>query len=171
MLGLARHGGARFANLVNGDVVGMGASAERRARIEREPSTALFGNAFNFPGMYLSRAWGAVDLGDPFRRPVTSDVPALLLVGDLDPRTPVDNAQEIAGTLSKARMVVLENATYQFELFGIPPIREILSSSCEGRHRSSTVSPCLCRRSSEHRPRKRRQTHDLRVRASQAAIA
>jgi pimeloyl-ACP methyl ester carboxylesterase len=109
-----------------------GASAERLARIEREAATSLLGNAINFPAMYLSEAWGAVDLGDAFRRPLTSDVPALLLVGDLDPRTPVDNAREIASTLPHARVVVLENATHQFDLFGDASIRECLGRFLRG---------------------------------------
>jgi pimeloyl-ACP methyl ester carboxylesterase len=109
-----------------------GASAERRARIEREAATSLLGNAINFPAMYLGAAWGAVDLGDAFRRPLVSDVPALLLVGDLDPRTPVDNAQQIASTLPHAHVVVLENATHQFDLFSDASIRECLGRFLRG---------------------------------------
>lgn len=109
-----------------------GATAARRERIAREASTALLGNAINFPGMYLDRSWGAVDLGDAFRRPVTSNVPTLFLVGDLDPRTPVDNAREAATTLSRASVVVIENATHQFDLFGAPPLREILERFLSG---------------------------------------
>jgi pimeloyl-ACP methyl ester carboxylesterase len=109
-----------------------GASEARRARIEREASTALLANAINFPVMYLSEAWGAVDLGDAFRRPVTSDVPALLIVGDLDPRTPVENARDVAATLVHASVVVLENATHQFDLFGAPAIRDLLGRFLRG---------------------------------------
>ncbi len=109
-----------------------GASAERRARIDREAATSLLGNAINFPAMYLGAAWGAVDLGDAFRRPLVSDVPALLLVGDLDPRTPIDNAREIASTLPNARVIELENATHQFDLFGDASIRECLGRFLRG---------------------------------------
>jgi pimeloyl-ACP methyl ester carboxylesterase len=109
-----------------------GASAERRARIEREAATSLLGNAINFPTMYLGAAWGAIDLGEAFRQPLVSDVPALLLVGDLDPRTPVDNAREIASTLPHAHLVVLENATHQFDLFGDASIRECLGRFLRG---------------------------------------
>jgi pimeloyl-ACP methyl ester carboxylesterase len=109
-----------------------GASADRRARIEREASISLFGNAINFPGIYLQRAWNAGDLGDEFRRPLSSGVPALLLVGDLDPRTPVENAREIVSTLPNARVVVLENAGHQFDLFGPASIREVLQAFLRG---------------------------------------
>lgn len=109
-----------------------GASAERRARIDREAATSLLGNAINFPAMYLGAAWGAVDLGDEFRRPLASTVPALLLVGDLDPRTPVGNAREIASTLPHGHVVVLENATHQFDLFGDASIRDCLRRFLRG---------------------------------------
>lgn len=104
-----------------------GVTRERRARIDREARTSLMGNAINFPGMYLGDAWGARDLGDEFRAPVKSDAPTLILAGDLDPRTPVSNAREIASTLPNAHVVVLENATHQFDLFGPPRIRDVLS--------------------------------------------
>jgi len=91
-----------------------GATPTRRARIDREAATALLGNAINFPGMYLDKAWKPRDLGDDFRRPVSSDVPTLIFVGDLDPRTPIENAREVASTLSRATTVVVENATHQF---------------------------------------------------------
>jgi pimeloyl-ACP methyl ester carboxylesterase len=87
----------------------------------------VLGNAIHFPGMYLSRAWGATDLGELFRRPVTSKVPALLLVGDLDPRTPVTNAAEIASTLPDAHVVVVENAMHQFDVFGDPAVRNVVA--------------------------------------------
>ena len=110
-----------------------GASAARLKRIHHEAATSLLGNAINFPAMYLSEAWGAVDLGELYRRPVSSDVPTLILVGDLDPRTPVANAREIAATLSRSSVVIVENATHQFDLFGSAPIRDVLIDFLQGR--------------------------------------
>lgn len=110
-----------------------GVSAERRARIEREATGALLGNAINFPGIYLAEAWAPVrDLGSLFRRPVQSGVPVLIMTGDLDPRTPVRNAREIAATLPAARVVVLENATHQFDLFGSARLREVIAAFFRG---------------------------------------
>jgi pimeloyl-ACP methyl ester carboxylesterase len=109
-----------------------GATPERHARIEREAQTAVLGNAINFPGMYLSQAWGAIDLGDDFRRPITSRVPALILVGDLDPRTPLENASEVAATLARATVITVENATHQFDLFGTAAIRDALKQFLGG---------------------------------------
>ena len=77
--------------------------------------------------MFLADAWAPVtDLGDDFRKPIHSTVPTLILVGDLDPRTPVANAREIAATLSAAKVVVVENATHQFDVFGSSVIRDVL---------------------------------------------
>ena len=44
----------------------------------------------------------------------------------LDPRTPVANAREIAVTLAAAKVVVVENATHQFDVFGSSEIRDVL---------------------------------------------
>jgi pimeloyl-ACP methyl ester carboxylesterase len=129
-----------------------GASPGRRARIEREASTSLFGNAINFPGMYVQRAWNAVDLGDAFRRPVTSAVPALLLVGDLDPRTPVENAREIASTLRNGRVVVLENADTSSICSAPRPSARCWDDSSAASRRPWTVSRCCNRRSGSARP-------------------
>lgn len=102
-------------------------SASRRARIEREARTALLGNAMNFPGMALATAWGIRPLPNAFRAPVRSSIPALVIVGDLDVRTPIANAEEIAATLPNGRIVVAENAAHQFNLFGNASLHDALS--------------------------------------------
>ncbi len=109
------------------------ASPARLRRIEREARTALLGNAINFPLMGLRKAWPAVDLGGAYREPVRSAVPTLILVGDLDARTPVENAREIARGLSHAQVVVVENAAHQFDLFGDAVLRPILQEFVAGR--------------------------------------
>jgi pimeloyl-ACP methyl ester carboxylesterase len=115
-----------------------GATADRRAHIDREAADALLGNAINFPGMYLREAWDAPDLGDDFRQAVTSDVPTLILVGDLDPRTPVENGREIAATLPNAQLVIVENALHQFDVFGSAPIRLLLRQFLTGARVTDT---------------------------------
>lgn len=104
-----------------------GATRERRAQILREASTSLLGNAINFPLMHLGDAWGNPDLGDAFRAPVRSDVPVLVLAGELDPRTPVENGREIVKHLSNGKLVVLPGAGHAFDLFGSPEVREVLT--------------------------------------------
>ena len=110
-----------------------GATDERRRQIEREARDALLGNAINFPGMFVADAWAPVtDLGEEFRRPLKGAIPTLILVGDLDPRTPMVNAREIAATLPAAKVVVLENATHQFDVFGSPAILTVLAQFLRG---------------------------------------
>jgi pimeloyl-ACP methyl ester carboxylesterase len=110
-----------------------GASTGRRRRIADESRHTLLGNAINFPDMYVADAWAPVtDLGEEFRQPVRSTVPTLIFVGDLDPRTPLENGRDIAATLPAARVVVLENATHQFDFFGAPAIRGVLAQFLRG---------------------------------------
>jgi pimeloyl-ACP methyl ester carboxylesterase len=110
-----------------------GASASRRRVIQEEADRALLGNAINFPGMFLTDAWAPVtDLGDDFRQPIRGGVPTLILAGDLDPRTPVANARDIAATRSAAHVVIVENATHQFDVFGSPAVREVLGQFLRG---------------------------------------
>jgi pimeloyl-ACP methyl ester carboxylesterase len=103
-----------------------GATRERRAQIEREAATSLLGNAINFPQMHLAAAWGNPDLGDEFREPVRSDVPVLVLAGELDPRTPVENGREIVKQLKNGELVVIPNGGHNFDLFGSAEVREVL---------------------------------------------
>lgn len=106
--------------------ISSGATAERKTQIEHEASQSILGNAMNFPGMLLTDAWNVADLGDDFRQPVRSDVPVLVLAGDLDPRTPVENGREIVATLDNGHLVVVENATHQFDVFGSAAIRRVI---------------------------------------------
>lgn len=98
----------------------------RIAQIREQAGGALLGNAMNFPLMDLHGAWPEADLGDAYRSPVRSNVPALILAGDLDARTPVENAREIAATLPNAHIVVVENGAHEFDLFGNPALRPLL---------------------------------------------
>lgn len=95
-----------------------GASPSRYARIDSEAVDALLGDALNFPQRSLAALWSAGDVGESLRAPVTSLVPAILFVGDLDARTPIDNAQALATGMPNARVVVVENAAHAFDFFG-----------------------------------------------------
>jgi pimeloyl-ACP methyl ester carboxylesterase len=109
-----------------------GVTPARLARIEREAAEALLGDAINFPGRSLAEIWKPVDLGDEFRRPVISEVPALILAGDLDPRTPIENGHEIVATLSRGRLITIQNATHQFDVFGSAPVKAVLRQFLNG---------------------------------------
>lgn len=102
------------------------ASPPRLDRIRSEARDSILGNAMNFPIMDLRTAWPDADLGADYRRPVRSEVPTLLLVGDLDARTPVENARQIADGLARSKVIVLENGAHEFDLFGDPAIQPLL---------------------------------------------
>lgn len=108
-------------------------SPARVARIRREADRALLGNAINFPLMELKNAWPDADLGHAFRAPVRSRIPALILAGDLDARTPVENAREIAAGLPRGHLVIVENAAHEFDLFGNPVLQPLLRDFLAGR--------------------------------------
>lgn len=103
-----------------------GASPQRLDRIRYESRAALLGNAMNFPTIDLQSTWPVADLGAEYRKPVRSAVPALILVGDLDARTPIENAREIAAGLPRSKVVVLENGAHQFDLFGDSALQLLL---------------------------------------------
>lgn len=109
-----------------------GESPGRRERIDREAATALLGDTINFPGRYLEASWGARALGPEFAQPVISSVPTLILVGDLDARTPSENGREIAATLKNSHLVVVENAAHEFNLFGSVELRSLLGRFTRG---------------------------------------
>lgn len=88
------------------------ASADRLSRIGREATSAILGNAINFPLPELCELQGLPRLPDAFRAPLTSDVPALLISGTLDGRTPVRNAVDVARGLPHSRQLVIEGASH-----------------------------------------------------------
>ena len=82
-------------------------------------STALLGDALNFPMPHLRDAFGSLDLGDEFRIPVSTDVPALLLSATLDGRTYPESQRETIAGFSNVVHVVIENAGHN--LFMVSP--------------------------------------------------
>ena len=104
-----------------------GATAARRARIEREAPTALLGKLADQVFPDICDAWGNPDLGDAFRAPVHSDVPALFISGTLDGRTPITNAEEYAAGFPNAHHLILDGAVHSDPLFlSSPKIKETM---------------------------------------------
>ncbi|HEX6160055.1 MAG TPA: alpha/beta hydrolase, partial [Thermoanaerobaculia bacterium] len=94
-----------------------GATAARRRRIAEEASRTLLGDAINLPFPELCAALNVPDLGDGFRAPLKSDVPALLISGTLDGRTPARQAAELAGGMPNAVQLVIDGAGHSDPLF------------------------------------------------------
>jgi pimeloyl-ACP methyl ester carboxylesterase len=123
----------RALNLMNVAVdCASSASSERLARIRAEGAEALLGNVMDFPLPELCESAGLLPLPSDFRTPVESEVPALLVSGSFDGRTPVANAVDVLRTLPNARHLVVEGASH--DLFRRPEvIRDLIAFFREGR--------------------------------------
>jgi pimeloyl-ACP methyl ester carboxylesterase len=89
--------------------IASGISPARLARAKAEARRAVLGEALNFP---MPQALGAApvpDLGEAFRAPFRTKVPALLMAGTLDGRTPLEEQREVGRQFSDARWIVVEN--------------------------------------------------------------
>ncbi|MEM7199679.1 MAG: alpha/beta fold hydrolase [Planctomycetota bacterium] len=104
-----------------------GMSKARAARIAAEADDCLLGDVVTHSYAAVAEAWGVRDLGDAFRGPLDAEVPVLIVVGDLDARTPEVNARELAKELPNAHVLVVENAAHQVPM-GFPELREAWST-------------------------------------------
>ncbi len=120
-----------------------GLSAGRLRQVEQQARTALLGDLLNFPMPHLADAWGVPDLGDAYREPFASAVPALLLSGTLDGRTYPESAAETAATLTDATHVLIENAGHNLFMVA-PEVAEIIVAFMRGerpQRRTIELSP------------------------------
>jgi pimeloyl-ACP methyl ester carboxylesterase len=81
-----------------------GISEERRRRYERDPARLLLGD-INFEYEALCEVWPAEKLDASFHDNVMSDIPTLIVHGTWDMSTPLENAREVARTLTRSRLV------------------------------------------------------------------
>jgi pimeloyl-ACP methyl ester carboxylesterase len=110
-----------------------GASAARRRTIAEEAKVTLLGDAINLPFPDVCATLGIPDLGDAFRAPVRSDVPALLISGTLDGRTSPRNAEQVMKGLTHARHLVIDGAGHSDPLFlASPKILEAMQQFLRG---------------------------------------
>jgi pimeloyl-ACP methyl ester carboxylesterase len=109
----AGHRAPRPLNLMNVAVdCASYASAGRLARIASASARAVLGDVMAFPLPGVCDVPGLPRLPDAFRTPVRSAVPALLIAGTLDGRTPPANAYEVARGMPQARVLVIEGASH-----------------------------------------------------------
>ena len=123
-----------------------GADDAWRARIREEAPRTLLGDAINLPFPEVCPAVGVRDLGPAYRLPVKSDVPALLIAGTLDGRTPVSNAREVMKNLPNARLLVIDGAAHSDPLFLSNPaivesIRGFFAGEEQPRERTIPAEP------------------------------
>jgi pimeloyl-ACP methyl ester carboxylesterase len=78
-----------------------------RAAVEREAKGTWFGPDMGLETLAVCEGWPRAALPEGYREPVASDVPTLLLSGELDPVTPPAWAEEAKRTLSRGLHVVV----------------------------------------------------------------
>jgi pimeloyl-ACP methyl ester carboxylesterase/cytochrome c-type biogenesis protein CcmH/NrfG len=109
-----------------------GATASRREQIRREARASLFGDLVNFLHTDLRAVWNSKDLGDDFRKPVKSKVPALFISGTLDANTPPHRAEEARKGFPNSAHLIIENSGHQDALRSTDVI-EVIAAFVQGR--------------------------------------
>lgn len=108
------------------------ASTARLERIRREAGTMILGATIDFPfpdicgGMKLPR------LDDSFRKSFHSDLPVLFITGEMDGRTPVSNAEEVAAGFRNHQHLVVANAAHG--IIGYPELTPSMMTFLRGQH-------------------------------------
>jgi pimeloyl-ACP methyl ester carboxylesterase len=116
-----------------------GISPQRRRQIAREAKETLLGDIMDFPFLDVCDAWGNPDLGEGFRAPVKSSVPALFISGTFDVRTPVSNAEEVRRGFRTSSHLIIEGAVHSDPLFvSSPKIKDVMLEFMRGQPLSTT---------------------------------
>lgn len=119
--------------------VASGTSPQRRAMAKEQSKDSLLGDALNFPFPMIGDALGLMDLGEAFRAPIRSDVPALFVSGTLDGRTPPANAQALLPGFKNAVHLLVRGASHDDELWlGNPKIAVQIADFIAGRRATDT---------------------------------
>jgi pimeloyl-ACP methyl ester carboxylesterase len=110
-----------------------GISEERRQRIAAEARLTLLGDAVNIPFPEICQGLNIPDLGDTFRGPLVTNIPALLISGTLDGRTRPHQAEELRRGMPNAVTIVIEGAGHSDPLFlSTPKILETMKMFLRG---------------------------------------
>jgi len=117
--------------------VASGISDARLDQVAREGRDAIVGTATNFPMPQLARALPDINLGSTFRSEVRSSVPTLVLSGDLDLRTPIEEQTEATAGLANATRVTVRGVGHDlFEAH--PAIPGLIADFFAGRPITAT---------------------------------
>ncbi len=87
-----------------------GISPARLAQVREQARAATLGDALNFPMPHALGAIPGVDLGEKFRAPFRFGRPVLLLEGDLDGRTTLEEQAAATTGLTRKTTIVVRNA-------------------------------------------------------------
>ncbi|HEX9640675.1 MAG TPA: alpha/beta fold hydrolase, partial [Candidatus Krumholzibacteria bacterium] len=115
-----------------------GVSPEKFATFRLEEGHTLLGRTYEFPFPDVCEAWGVPSLGSDYRSAFHAEIPALLISGTLDARTPSSNAEEVAGWLPNSGQLIIERAGHGLDLFlASPQIADVMVRFFAGE----TVTP------------------------------
>lgn len=129
-----------------------GVSPPRLREIETNAKSSLFSDALNFPfnDKEFSAVWEVADLGEDFRAPVKSSIPALFLSGNLDGRTSITEAAAISQNFPNAQTVLLLGASHNFYQQS-PEILTVMQSFLENKKVPSKIELPIELRGGEER--------------------
>jgi pimeloyl-ACP methyl ester carboxylesterase len=116
-----------------------GISQERLARVREQANTSLLGDLLNFPMPHWVGAFDLDDLGDGFRTPVKTDVPALIFISTLDGRTYPEGAANALAGFSNASEVIVENGGHNVFMQS-PEISDIILQFMRGEDVPESVN-------------------------------
>ena len=103
---------------------GSGISAARLAQLEADPANAVVGKLGWFY-QTCCPVWES-DLGEAFRENFETEIPTLIVHGNWDVSTPIENAEELAPFFKQGKMVVVKGGSHG-------AMSEALSNSTEFR--------------------------------------
>ncbi|HEY0148146.1 MAG TPA: alpha/beta hydrolase [Allosphingosinicella sp.] len=89
--------------------ISSGLSETKAAKVRAQIPGSLLGDAINFPVSRLIGEVPGVDLGNAYRGAVRSKIPVLVLSGDLDVRTPLEEQAEAISGLRKRHQIIVRN--------------------------------------------------------------
>ena len=112
------------------------ASRARLERIRREADNTILGATIDFPFPDICEGWKVPELGDSFRKSLHSDLPVLFITGEMDGRTPVSNAKEVAAGFPNHQHLLVANAAHG--IIGYPELTPAMMAFLRGQRISQT---------------------------------
>ncbi len=129
-----------------------GASEDRRARVAAESASTLLGNAangvrFDICDPVAVAADATLEIGEEYRQLVISDVPTLLISGEMDGHTPASNGEAVLSGLINGQHVVVTCGTHDLFDEALPALAPIMREFMRGDplaplSSTSVAAPC-----------------------------
>ncbi len=107
------------------------ASVARLERIRREAESAILGATIDFPFPAICEGMNLPRLGDDFRATLRSSLPTLFISGEMDGRTPVSNAEEVATGFTNHQHLIVANAGHG--IMGYPELTPAVMAFLRGQ--------------------------------------